>query len=91
MAKKKKTRRQKELADIRRRRAGTHLKPDQTSPVTAPTYSLEQKTSVPPVQPIAHSIATSSYRYLSSDLLKTLILTCSIIVVEILLRFLVKG
>ena len=101
MAKKKRTRRQKELADIRRHELASALGVRRhTSQSTAPSFSLEPSIQIqneaPTAQPApiinkpASAIATHDYRYLSSDLLKTMILTCSIIIAEIVLRFLAK-
>ncbi len=79
MAKKKKTRKAKTLADTRHRE-----------------YIVEPLQQIKPVKPELNeprqqAIITSEYNYLYSDLLKTLILTISVIVVEIVLRYFVFG
>ena len=90
MPKKKRTRKQKMVGDLRQT---TNQQPLPTEQMQ--TYSVEKKAIVAPkiVAP-AHSaktIATSEYRYLSKDLLKTVLLTCSIIVIELVLQRLTNG
>ena|SRR5258708_38860422 len=102
MAKRKKTRRQKIQADERKlHKVESAPVVGQTNHIATPQFSLENTSQIKTVtkvistpvaiNPLARNIATHDYRYLSFDLLKTFILTCSIIVAEILLRFLTKG
>lgn len=91
MPKKKKTRKQKLLADVRQqtepqvaRTATTYTIPEargDEKPASSPKVSRQEK----PTQPSA--IMTSGYPYLVKDLWKTLILTCVIIGLELLLKF----
>jgi hypothetical protein len=76
MPKKKKTREQKIIADRRHK-------------IIAPSLEKPSAASVPLRKiPTAKSvISTSSYSYLNSDLIKTLILTSSIIIIEIVFRY----
>jgi hypothetical protein len=90
MPKKKKTRKQKQLADVRR----------QTETITPHTATVENHqpvreehviASTPhasrPQRHLAHqSIATADYTYIRKDLLKTVILTGTIIVLELILK-----
>lgn len=90
MPKKKKTRKQKALADVRR-------KTDSNVTTTAifeskPQTREEHVPSSPQVSnPIRHTpsrtIVTADYRYLSGDLRKTLFVTAFIIVIELVLKY----
>ncbi len=93
MPKKVKTRKQKILADSRRRAAPTSEKK-----VDSITYSIPAQKhtpnsiSVTPAQTNKHvSIKTASYSYLSADLRRTVFLTLAITIVEIIIKFKVKG
>ena len=77
MAKKKKTRKAKTRADTRHREY-----------IVEPLQQLQPEHNEPYRQA---TIITSEYIYLYSDLLKTLILTISVIVAEIVLRYFVFG
>lgn len=87
MPKRKKTRKEKIVADVRR----------ETNPVpvyTVPAIVLTKKSSVP--QHTTHTakpvtIATTDYHYLSKDLLKTGIFTGVIVALELVLHFFLKG
>jgi len=91
MPKNKKTRKQKILSDHRRHQ----------NPVAVNSYSFEKPTisiqtpqeppAIPSRPPNSSAIATSDYHYLFADLLKTMILTGSIIVGELILRYFAKG
>ena len=76
MPKKKKTRKAKTLADTRHR-----------DYIAEPLQQIQPEHNEPHQQ----AIITSQYNYLYSDLLKTLILTISVIVAEIVLRYFVFG
>lgn len=78
MPKKKKTRKQKLLADMRRK--VVKIESVQTVVQTLEEPKIEHKP-----QPQVKAIATSSYQYLYSDLFKTIILTISIIAGELAL------
>jgi len=93
MPKKVKTRKQKILADSRRK-----ANPTVEKKVDTATYSIpQQKQSATPGQSIyaksnlQTTIATSSYSYLSGDLRRTVFLTLAIVIAELLIRFTVKG
>lgn len=92
MPKKKKTRKQKILADSRQ-----HTDSVENTSQQIPTYSVasvvnEEPNSQPKISHKATShISTIEYSYLSKDLLKTLTLTGSIIVAEIILLYFTKG
>jgi hypothetical protein len=92
MPKKVKTRKQKILSDSRR-------KYQASTPTEAnfPTYSLpksSQLTPAPAVRPsaplTAPQVSTVGYQHLSTDLRKTLLLTFSIIVAQLLISYLMR-
>ena len=99
MPKKKKTRKEKVLADTRHKEY--LLEPlEQVQTETRNNVQLESNSDV--VKKVEHSrhiqsssktqvITTANYSYLYSDLLKTLMLTISVIVAEIVLRYFVFG
>ena len=79
MPKKKKTRKQKAIADMRHIEYKHLHKP------------LEEKSSLPPTafkpqQNVKQAIAVADFRYLYSDLTKTIILTSSIIIAELVIK-----
>jgi hypothetical protein len=86
MPKKKKTRKQKVLADTRHREYFAEpleqIRIDSSEP---------KKVYHPQPKPEAQAIVTAHYSYLYSDLLKTLILTISVIVAELALRYFAFG
>jgi hypothetical protein len=83
MPKKKKTRKQKELTDVRH----------QTEPTITYTAMFEPKSQerqniVVTKQPApSRNIMTADYRYLAGDLRKTLLLTFIIITIQLGLKF----
>ena len=85
MPKKKKTRKQKVVADTRHKE------------YLEEPLGLIQKENSSNLQvennetPRAQLIGTANYSYLYSDLLKTFMLTISVIVVELVLRYFVFG
>ena len=97
MPKKKKTRKQKVVADTRHReyfaepleqvqaenRNNVQLENNEQKKVHNPQH-LQSNTKV-------QVIATANYSYLYSDLLKTLMLSISVIAVELVLRYFVFG
>jgi hypothetical protein len=89
MPKKKKTRKQKVVADTRQH---THQNAVQTQPT--PTYSMSTQTPIlgSTVQP-THSTAISyvDYSYLAKELLKTVSVTVAIVIAESVLYMLTKG
>ena len=100
MPKKKKTRKQKIIADVRHKQyvdqpitakidSLTQIKSENMPIETKPNY--KQQTPYAPQQNLNQAITTSHYTYLYSDLLKTLILTFSIIIAELLIRYLFFG
>lgn len=91
MPKKKKTRKQKTLADVRRQKepkvaytAFSESKPQEREQAVAPSAPEE---SQPAVRPSKRIVQTSDYKYLAGDLRKTLLLTTSIIVIELAIKF----
>jgi len=88
MPKKKKTRKQKIQADSRHTTESAALPSEQIQ-----TYSVAKKEVISPkvTSSSTTTIATSDYRYLSKDLLKTVLLTISIIIIELVLQRLTKG
>ncbi len=78
MPKKKKTRKQKMLADLRHK--VVKIESAQTVVQTLEEPKVEHKLQSP-----VKTIATSSYQYLYSDLFKTIVLTVSIIAGELVL------
>ncbi|GEM_PF-3333107 len=105
MAKKKKTRKQKILADLRRQARHMNIttppreeinateEVTQIIPREAATvaYSPVQKDTVPKPAVVNRAVVTADYQYLSRDLLKTIALTISIVVVEVVIHFLTRG
>ena len=89
MPKKKKTRKQKALADTRHKEYFVEpleqVQTENRNNVQLESNSNEVKNSKVQV------IATSNYSYLYSDLLKTLALTISVIAVELVLHYFVFG
>lgn len=92
MAKKSKTRKQKILADSRKK-----APPIIEKKVDLTTYSLPVTKITPAPVPTPRSelsapitIATAPYTYLSSDLRKTLLLTFFIMTLQLIIKYLVK-
>ena len=90
MPKKKKTRKQKQLADVRRQ---TETPVTHTATISVPKPVREEHETAPepqlspPQKSVAsRSITTTDYHYLSYDLRKTLILTGVILVAEIVIK-----
>ncbi len=91
MPKKKKTLKHKLQTDKRRQDASVSSDPIQSE---SPTFSLPQSYMVKkpspsrtPASPKPATITTHEYNYLRRDLFKTTLLTGSIIVIEILIRY----
>lgn len=96
MAKHKKTRKQKLLADLRRQTQSTVSKePDST------TYSIPVSISDPASISKPHAVSTYAgsvqakvvtidYRYLITDLRKTILLTSAIVIAELVIKFWLK-
>ena len=91
MPKKKKTRKQKTLADVRRQKepkvtntAFAESKPQTRENVVAPSTPDEMQ---PPSRTSKRIVQTSDYHYLARDLRKTILLTTSIIVIELAIKF----
>lgn len=92
MPKKKKTRKQKELTDVRR-----HNEPRVTKTATfepsPQTRHVPIATTSPQPEPKTIStvtprhISTADYKYLAGDLRKTLFLTFAIVAIELVLKF----
>lgn len=103
MAKRKKTLKQKLLSDSRRKAiayAEPKLSPNsEINAITENKYVLKKTLFKPnsasintTVQPsLKPDISTVNYRYLRTDLLKTIFLTSFIIAVELVFKFIVKG
>ena len=92
MPKKRKTWKQKITADLRQKAYIPN--PDTFSSqevVSSQQPAFQQSQNLDNKKQTVHAISTSAYHYLSSDLLKTLILTWSIVLVELVLRFVLKG
>jgi len=87
MPKRKKTRKEKLIADTRH------------APIASPLYSVPEvvvnKTSKPipqsQTQQTPITIATKEYSYLGKDLLKTGMFTGAVIAIELVLHFVSKG
>ncbi|HSW47860.1 MAG TPA: hypothetical protein VLG67_02155 [Candidatus Saccharimonadales bacterium] len=93
MAKKVKTRKQKILADLRRVSVSSTEKKVDTTVYSLPKINTATN-SIPSIKiktSTQTTVATSSYNYLSKDLLKTIFLTGAIVIVELVIRFTVKG
>lgn len=93
MPRKKKTRKQKIISDTRHIDYAKFISPPQISTPT-PIQSGQVSGSLnvfKPQQSTGQFITTSQYSYLYSDLLKTCVLTFSIIIAEIVFGFLFFG
>ena len=96
MAKKGKTRKQKLLTDLRRKSIhSVDRKPESTTYSLPIQNSASRSASVSaPSNIITHNVkshvATIDYRYLITDLRKTILLTCLIAIAELAIKFLVK-
>lgn len=86
MPKKKKTREQKARSDHRREASNTAL-----YSFTPKTLNQQAKPVVSSPKQTTHTISTTSYSYLSSDLRKTALFTSGIILLELVIRFFVNG
>ena len=90
MPKHKKTRKQKQLADVRRQTETftPHIATVETSkPVREEHHAAPAPQALRPQKYTAtHTIATADYRYLNTDLRKTVILTVAILAIQILLK-----
>lgn len=84
MPKKKKTRKQKMAADLRNKTTGQTV---YTLPTQQTTNPVLQQKSEPAIRTQNQNILTSEYTYLNTDLIKTAVLTISIIIAELLLQF----
>ena len=89
MAKIKKTRKEKKLADQRKKIIVTtaqQIAPDkEEAMLTIKPVKVEQNISTKKTLPV-NTISTSGYNYLSQDLIKTAILTSSIVIVELVIK-----
>jgi hypothetical protein len=90
MPKKKKTRKQKALADVRRKTepAATHNATIQAHKHEREEHHQASALQAPRPQKVdaSRSIATADYHYLSVDLRKTVILTAVILIAEFILK-----
>jgi hypothetical protein len=85
MAKKKKTLKQKMLADLRQQKQSLPIVSTDSGKIV-----LSQSSHTTHVTPVTTNIAFS-YTHLKSDLTKTVIVTCAIVVVELVLHLLTNG
>lgn len=102
MAKHKKTRKQKILADLRRKPVVVNptmpIAKPQIDVQTEAKYSLDKTTfsssfssqRSAPGAAGSSKIATSEYKYLSADLRKTIFLTGFVVIVELVIKFVAK-
>ena len=77
-----KTRKQKILADLRRQAMHQDKKE-----VDLKTYSIPAQKLPHEESPIKIHSSTIDYRYLTRDLLRTLLLTCSIVIAELMMKY----
>jgi hypothetical protein len=91
MPKMRKTRKEKLIADQRDNTYTYIPTPKQTSERAAVAGKTDINSSIPVAHPQMHTrVITNDYKYLSGDLIKTIILTSSIIIAELLIRFYMK-
>lgn len=93
MPKRVKTKKQKILADLRRKNSPSVIEKTDFTTYTLPTtMHVDSPKSDMPGKKIASAkaVSTSGYAYLYKDLRKTLLLTSSIIIAEILIRSYLK-
>lgn len=84
MAKKKKTKEEKILADKRR-----IIQNESLYSLPLESLTIQEKQPFAPVRQTV-VIATSSYKYLAHDLRKTAVFTSIIVTIELILKFLIK-
>ena len=91
MPKKKKTRKQKALSDVRRQKEPTVTFTTLAEHKTQPrehSVASSTPTAVPTTHhTVKHAILTTDYHYLGGDLRKTLFLTIAIIVIQLAIKF----
>ena len=94
MPKKRKTREQKILSEHRKETVHQTVSSHLSSEAT---FSLSSLSTAKPVikkvvpQPTVVAVATDEYSYLRIDLLKTTIITCAIVITEIVIKILFRG
>jgi len=99
MAKHKKTKQQKIIADLRRQLQYENQTTSSKKPSTEQAISNQAKTiSLPkefsyknPSENLQNKIASNNYPYLKHDLFKTGVLTGSIIIAQLILFFILKN
>jgi hypothetical protein len=87
MAKKRKTREQKKLADLRHNFTHTLVK----NTISEANVKLPNKTDKPSETKIILKTASNEYPYLMKDLSKTAMLTAAMLTLQFLLFFLIKN
>lgn len=87
MAKKKKTRKQKFLADLRQNNLPNS---ESVAEIKLPLQSVSSPLKTSSQPSFRAAIATSSYAYVSGDLLKTFFLTLFIVILELGLHYFLK-
>ena len=88
MAKKQKTREQKKQSDFRRQSHYSYT-PGMTEVKISDSPTRLSPSSKTPSS--SYAVSTSGYKYLSGDLLKTTILTASILLIELTLKLFTNG
>jgi len=101
MPKKRKTRQQKKVTDLKRQDGHQVTSSRESSPSLSPvsahdsiTFSLPTTSTAKremPGKTAAVAITTNEYGYLKNDLLKTAFLTIAISITELIIRFMFRG
>ncbi len=93
MPKKVKTKKQKMLADLRRNNYSPGIEKTDFTTYSLPTIKMEERISTPPERAYRAPkgvVTTAGYTYLLADLRKTILLTCTVVIVEILIKYYFK-
>ncbi|MEK7605283.1 MAG: hypothetical protein AAB478_02030 [Patescibacteria group bacterium] len=85
MAKKRKTRSQKIAAELKRQNLTIQAVSSPSLPLTLPTFTQP----VVPTKSVTHNL-TQDYHFVRHDLIKTMLITTAVIVVELVLSFLMR-
>jgi len=94
MPKKRKTREQKILSEHKKETVHQTVSSHLSSEAT---FSLSSVSTERPIikktvsQPTVIAVQTDEYKYLRTDLLKTTIITCAIVITEIVVKVLFRG
>lgn len=87
MAKRRKTRQEKLIADLRRKLQSQASPVDDVASVHSSMYTLTQAKVEIPFPPTTYNLKPNTYTYVFSDLRKTAVLTTVAIIAQVILYF----